>query len=197
MIEVLRKKIQTAQVKKSMIEKSLVELSESVTTLSEHRETLQLAQALCQKVAQSTQETLRFSLEKIVNLFLTAIFDGMYEFKLIFEISRSRTTARIALIENGIELDPEASVGGGVMDVLATALRIAMLLLSKNDRVLLLDEPGKFISVGLRPRFYEVMRRLSHDMGIQIIMVTHDSDAIAIADHKVAVRKVGMVSTVE
>jgi ABC-type cobalamin/Fe3+-siderophores transport system ATPase subunit len=83
------------------------------------------------------------------------------------------------------------------MDVLATALRIAMLLLSKNDRVLLLDEPGKFISVGLRPRFYEVMRRLSHDMGIQIIMVTHDSDAMAIADHKVSVRKIGAVSFTE
>jgi ABC-type sugar transport system ATPase subunit len=197
MIDSIRKKVQTAQVKKDMLEKRIVVLTDSVVKLSEDRETLQLAQALCQKVAQDTQETLRFSLEKIVNLFLTAIFDGMYEFKLIFEISRNRTTARIALIEDGVELDPEASVGGGVMDVLATALRIAMLLLSKNDRVLLLDEPGKFISVGLRPRFYEVIRRLSHDIGIQIIMITHDSDAMAIADHKVSVRKIGAVSFAE
>ena len=147
------------------------------------------AQALVQQVAKETQEQIKYRLEDIVNLALDTVFPGMYEFKLIFEIKRNKTEARIALLESGVEIDPLDSTGGGLSDVLSFALRVALLMISKTQKVLLLDEPMKFVSEGLKPKVYEIMKRLSDDLGIQIIAVTHDPLMIDIADKVYVVKK--------
>jgi ABC-type cobalamin/Fe3+-siderophores transport system ATPase subunit len=62
-------------------------------------------------------------------------------------------------------------------------------MISKTQKVLLLDEPMKFVSEGLKPKVYEIMKRLSDDLGIQIIAVTHDPLMIDIADKVYVVKK--------
>lgn len=152
------------------------------------------AQVLFQQVAKDTQEQIRFHLEDIVNLALDAVFPDRYEFRIIFEIKRNKTEARIALLDGGHELDPMFSNGGGLKDILSFALRVALLIISKNRRVLILDEPFKFISADLKEQAFGIMKRLSTELGIQIIAVTHDKEMIEVADKVIPIRKTKGVS---
>jgi ABC-type Mn2+/Zn2+ transport system ATPase subunit len=56
------------------------------------------------------------------------------------------------------------------------------LVISKNEKVLVLDEPMKAVSVDLREDVYSILKTLSTEMGLQVIMTSHDEYAKAIAD---------------
>jgi DNA repair exonuclease SbcCD ATPase subunit len=74
-----------------------------------------------------------------------------------------------------MEVDPITASGGGIIDVASFALRLACLCLSKPPlrRVMVMDEPFKFVSEQYRARLVELLERLAKDMGVQFIMVTH------------------------
>ena len=159
--------------------------------------TIEEAQAFIQQVAKDTQEQIRYHLEDIVNMALDTVFPMCYTFHIVFEIKRNKTEARLCLFDGEREIDPMFSNGGGVKDILTFALRVALLLISKNRRVLILDEPFKSISADLKDAAFQIMRRLSTELGIQIIAITHDEGMIGIADKVIRVSKKEGVAHVE
>jgi DNA repair exonuclease SbcCD ATPase subunit len=88
------------------------------------------------------------------------------------------------------------STGGGVCDILSFALRIALLIISKNQKILIMDEPFKFISKDVKESAVEIIKRMSSDLGIQIICITHDVELIECADKIFTVTQKGGVSDV-
>ena len=74
-----------------------------------------------------------------------------------------------------MEVDPMDGSGGGVVDVAAFALRVSCLMLSQPPlrRLLVLDEPFKFVSEGFRGRVRKMLETLADEMKLQIVMVTH------------------------
>lgn len=153
---------------------------------AEEQNTLALAieeaQTYLQVVAKETQEKIRFRLEDIVNMALTSVFGTKYRFEIKFEMKRGQTEASLVLYDGENELDPMEANGGGACDIISFALRVALLIISRNRRVLILDEPMKFVSADLQETCYDIMRRLSHELGIQIIAVTHEESFIEKAD---------------
>lgn len=132
------------------------------------------------QVAIQFQETAHTQIATIVTECLQAVF-GQYEFRITFEKRRNKTEAIFTIIgDRGEELDPTNSVGGGVLDVAAFGLRIACLVLSKpvRRRILILDEPFKMISREFRSNVREMLERISSDLEVQIIMITHDESYI-------------------
>jgi DNA repair exonuclease SbcCD ATPase subunit len=140
------------------------------------------AQIFLQTVAKATQEKIRYRLEDIVNLALTAVFGAKYRFEIKFEMKRGQTEASLVLYDGENELDPMEANGGGLADLLSFTLRVALLIISKNRRILILDEPMKFVSSDLKDSCYAIMTRLSHELSIQIIAVTHEDSFIDKAD---------------
>jgi ABC-type Mn2+/Zn2+ transport system ATPase subunit len=62
--------------------------------------------------------------------------------------------------------------------------------LCRDARVLLLDEPTTGVDPQSRTELYQLLRHLSHDHGITIAMVSHDTDSLAdIADRIIVVDK--------
>lgn len=75
--------------------------------------------------------------------------------------------------------------GGGYVDVIAFALRIALLELLHIPGPVILDESFKMVSRdhGFAERAGRFLRQLSEDLGRQIILVTHN-DEIASSAHR-------------
>lgn len=136
------------------------------------------AQKIAQLVAQTVQQQAHERIASTVSRCLAAVFDRPYKFKIIFEQKRGRTEARLVFERDGNELDPLSASGGGVVDVAAFALRLAALLLTRPPlrRVLVLDEPFRFVSVQYRERVRDLLEQLSDELGVQLIMVTHIED---------------------
>lgn len=184
------RKIEQLKGRRAFLQKQISDLERKKEELSERLISLEEAQVFIQQVAKETQEQLRYHIEDIVQLALDAVFPDEYEFRVVFEIKRGKTEARLCFLRNGVEIDPLISSGGGVSDVVAFALRLAVWSLGKTRRVIILDEPFRYLSKDLQPKAGEMLKNLSSRLKLQMIMVTHEEEMIDIADKKFVVKLV-------
>jgi DNA repair exonuclease SbcCD ATPase subunit len=177
---------------RSQIQKQLQETKELKKFSEKKLRLIEEAQIFLQKVAQNTQEKLKFQIEDIVNLALESVFPNEYLFQMNFNVSRGKTETELVFQDKrtGQTIDPMEASGGGVVDLTCFALRIsAFALESGTDNLIILDEPFKFISRDLQERAGEILKKLSEKMKLQIIMVTHIPEFIDVADKVFEVRK--------
>lgn len=152
---------------------ALSEAEESVGVLSD-------ALDLVQKIGASIQESAHKQIASIVTRCLATVFgEEAYEFVILFEKKRNKTDAVLALQRDGqVYRDPKRQVGGGVVDLASFALRLVCMLLAKPHvrRLLVLDEPFRFLSAEYRPAVRVLLEQLAEELGVQIIMSTHSPE---------------------
>lgn len=169
---------EVAQLAESLrrLESKLTDLEASHKRAQLRLQRAQEAQEVLQHLAQAVQQQVHQRISEVVTSCLAAVFEGgSYEFRIVFERKRGRTEASLRFVRDGLELDPLTATGGGMVDVAAFALRVACLILHRPrlSRVIVLDEPFKFVSAQYRQNIRVMLEKLSQDMDIQIIMVTH------------------------
>jgi DNA repair exonuclease SbcCD ATPase subunit len=197
-IEQYKNKFTKAQAKKSLLEGTIAELSITEKLLQNRTAVIEEFAIFAQGIAKETQEKVKFQLEDIVNMALNAVYGPVYKFGIEFNIKRGNSEASLVLFKNEERIDdPMGSTGGGVCDILSFSLRIALLIISKNQKVLILDEPLKFISKDVKEDAIEIIKRINADLGIQIICITHDEELIDISDKVFKVSQIDGVSQVE
>jgi DNA repair exonuclease SbcCD ATPase subunit len=148
-----------------------------ILQLQERKTALAAVGSKVTDIAVACQQECQHSISALVTRCLEAVFpENRYRFALVFEQKREQTEARCVLNDAaGNEYDPLTACGGGVVDVISFALRLATLILSvpQPSKVLILDEPFRFLSAGHRPRLVNLLESLCQETGFQIIMVTH------------------------
>ena len=149
----------------------LFEAEEKLHTLEETR-------VIFQEVSKTVQQMAHDKIASVVSKCLETVFDDPYEFKINFETKRGRTEAQLVFLRDGIEVDPMSASGGGVVDVASFALRLACLSLSRPPlrRLLILDEPFKFVSRDYRGAIRSLLETLAKEMDFQFFFVTHIPD---------------------
>ena len=173
------KKWHALAVKKSAefsVAESLIQKTEQgVIEAKKENEAAIEAQRITQIVAEAVQQEAHNQIAGVVSQCLSSVFDDPYEFKIRFERARGKTEAHLVFIRDGEEINPIDSSGGGVVDVAAFALRISCLMLTRPQRrrVVVLDEPFRFVSQEYRGRVRTMLTELSRDLNIQFIMITH------------------------
>lgn len=145
------------------------------------------AQAIIQKVAQETQQQLEWHISEIVTLALASTFDNPYVFKAEFIQKRGKTECSLYFERDGFKVDPVAEAGGGVVDMAAFALRVAVWSLAKPRwrNTLMFDEPFKNINDKTRrtqERIAEMVKVLSRKLKLQFIIITMIPELEEVAD---------------
>jgi DNA repair exonuclease SbcCD ATPase subunit len=81
----------------------------------------------------------------------------------------------------------------GAVDVASFALRIASWSMARprTDNVIILDEPFRFLSENYQERASNMLREVSQKLGIQLIIVTHETVLTTSADRifEVSIKK--------
>jgi hypothetical protein len=156
------------------------EETRALQELDAKRTSLLEAQILLQSLAKLVQEKVHERVASVVSRCLEAVFEEPYTFRIDFEQKRGRTEARLVFERDGMCVDPLTASGGGVIDVAAFALRLSCLLLIRPPlrRVLIMDEPFRFVSPDLRGRVRSLLQTLSTEMGIQFIIITHMEELV-------------------
>jgi DNA repair exonuclease SbcCD ATPase subunit len=166
-IEELREKYADAVKLRKEEKKNLKQATEELNDVLQ-------AQKIAQEAAEQIQQQVHKRITAIVNKCLQTIFDDPYEFKIRFVPKRGKTEAELIFMRDGQE---RKNVGGGVVDVVAFALRLSSLLLSNKNvaPVEILDQPFGNVSKanGYLERIPEMLLLLTEEFGIQFIQVTH------------------------
>lgn len=160
------------------------ELDTLTTTLAaQEQELIDLTKAhkILLAAAAELQDKTHTHVSTVVRRCLQFVFGPSYEFTFRFEIKRGKTEAVTVFTKDDEEFLPMLEEGGAIVDVASFALRLAALLISRPapQRVLILDEPFKFVSEDYRDQVRDMLTTLADEYEVQIIMVTHIPELIA------------------
>ena len=197
-VQLLRNKLEQFKGKKEQLENSLQkaqkELEETKQAIRNHEQALEIVK----EVGLKTQQSLQFHIAGIVTMALDSVFEDPYEMQVEFVQRRGKTECDLFFKKGEDIINPLSASGGGAVDVASFALRVASwsMQLPKTRNTLLLDEPFKNLSEELLPKAGEMLKRISQQLGIQIIMVTHSDTLIESADRVFKVRNADRKSTI-
>jgi len=159
----LTQKLQEYQIKKSEAEVFGIDALE--------------ARAIIQSVAKNTQKLLEERFSYLVTMAIQSIFQDDREFKIEFVEKRNKTELECFILKDGNRVGVYDG-GGGQINVISLACRIAFWNLSKESRPLFfLDEPLAFLhSPSYQERASEMLKMLSTKLGLQFVIVSDQDD---------------------
>lgn len=167
-------------------------LVDKVDTLAKELNIFDKTRIFLQSVADVARAQTKERLERIVTNALQAVRGPEYSFHV-----RIRPTATgrpevdfLTITEVGgrkIESLPTLGKGGGVIDIIATTLKFAMLEIEDNDGIIWMDEPFKFVSEEYVENASNLLQYMGKTSGRQIIAITHDTGFIEACNRKIRI----------
>jgi len=170
-------------------------LTEAKRSLHRHEQ----AREIIREVGLATQQQLQFHIADITSLALEAVFDDPYALVAEFIDRRNKTECDLYFMRDNDLVDPLTASGGGAVDVAAFALRVASWSMQspRSNNVLILDEPFRYLSVNLLSKASEMLKQISKELDLQIIMVTHSPELVEAADAVFEVTLKNKISSVQ
>lgn len=172
-----RQRLDNLKGRRDQVKESLLEVHEDVGTLGVELLEYEEAQRRIQLVARQTQQQLEYQVSTPVTTALGGVFDNPYGFEIRFVERRGQTEADLIFSRGGVEYkDLSFSGGGGAVDVAAWGLQIAAWAMGTTRPFLLCDEPLKFLKSKnkvLEQRGAMMINEVSHELGLQILMISH------------------------
>lgn len=188
--------------KKEKLIDQLDESKSELTTILDNIELLEKVVILYQKTSEFAREQAKVQIESLVTKCLQFIFESNIEFVIELEELRNKANAEFYIVTENediiIKTKPELSRGGGVVDIVSLALRIAFLQIHKPriEGPLILDEPAKHVSDEYIFNVADFLKQTSNIFNRQIIMVTHNQHLSEISNYCYHVELDGTTSCV-
>lgn len=123
--------------------------------------------------------------EKVTTAAIKEAFGFDYNFVIDINSENKRVSTKFKLVnQDGNELDIMDGVGGGLIDVISFVLRVLILASArpKRSQVMFLDESFRCVSAEYRPKVATLLKSLSKRIGIQFLLVTHQTELLEAAD---------------
>ncbi len=173
--------ISKEQGKKEKILEQIQEYENLIQEIEYEIQLMEKVSILLQNTAEFARNQAKIQVESLVTNCLQYIFENNVEFKIEINELYGKPNAEFYVLtkteESIIKTKPELSRGGGVVDIISLALRIAFLEIYKPkiEGPLILDEPAKHVSEEYIFNVADFLKKTSELFNRQIIMVTHNN----------------------
>jgi len=189
-LQILRNRLEQEKGKRTQTDRWINELLQTVKDTGRELTRYEQAREIIREVGLETQKQLQFHISDITSLALEAVFEDPYELVAEFVQRRNKTECDLYFARDDSKVDPISASGGGAVDVASFALRIAAWSMQnpKRRNTIILDEPLRFLSVDKQERASQMIKELSDRLGIQFIIITHETTLTEYADKVFQVR---------
>ena len=186
------------QVERDHLKSELLDVEQQIRKEKTRSGELESARDVVNTVLLLTQEQVKQFVEEVVSLALSIVYGDDYSFEFEYNIKRNQSEVTPWIVQNGDRFAPKDEVGGGVKDVCSFALRLALysLMSPKPAPVFILDEPGRFLG-DKQGVFGKMIKEVSGMLNVQILMVTHSSEAVKHADLVYQVTQENGISSIQ
>jgi len=170
------------------LEGELTHKAKEMEAVVDYIDVLEQVRILLQRTSEYAREQIKQQIEMLVTHCLQFVFGPNLEFAIELSESRGRTTAEFYVVslydDISVKTKPQDARGGGVVDVISLALRIAVIQSTSvyKHGPLILDEPAKHVSSEYIANVAQFLKQISDVFNRQIIMVTHNNYLSEIAD---------------
>lgn len=174
-----------------IIEKEKKILEEEIENLGV--EELEQASKILQVLSASQKLKACELLEGLCTSAIQYSFSPDHEIKVSIKETGKKSVIDVKIMntKTGFEEDIMDQNGGGVVDIVSTALRLIALQTYEPtiDGPIILDEPTKMVSSEYIPTLAEFLKSAGKDFGRQIILITHNEYLASIADEIISFSK--------
>jgi len=179
------------QAERDLHKKEAARLGERIESAAARAVDLESARDVTNAVLLLTQTKVKDLVEDVVTLALSTVFGDDYGFELEYQLKRGQSEAVPWIVKGGERYSPREEVGGGVLDITSLAMRLALWSLTtpRPAPLFVLDEPAGNLSRDLGEAFGRMLKEVSDKLGIQILIVTHNSDIVELADKAYEVKQ--------
>lgn len=179
-LDKINRELVRKQTERDIIKKDIKETEDYIESMKSKLSDIEEAQKLLQKTAKDLQNRLSIKINEFVTYTLEQVFgSGVYEFHMEFVEKRGKTEVEMYLTSSNdgrVDLKDPNNIrgGGGCLDIVALALRIAMWSLQpKRTNTFIYDQPFTNVSADVLPRVADLLQELSERMGLQFIIINH------------------------
>ncbi len=198
-----KNKYQLSLGEKKSIDENIFRIEKKIERLLENSEELILVDTLLKQTADFSREQASVQIKSIVTSCLKLVFNSDMEFEIELSQSRGKNSAEFFIIEkqedNVYKYKIQDSRGGGVIDILSLALRLAFLLKYSPsiNGPLILDEPAKHVSEDFIFNVSNFIKKVSEEFDKQIILISHNEHISSIGDKGYRISKSNLISHIE
>jgi|GEM_PF-2649402 len=164
-------------------------IEEDIAKRTDLNNNLIAAQAVIREIADHARQEFKAEVDRLVTLAIRSVFTEDFSFDLQMNTDSGRLQCRPVVWENcdgeSIEYSPKDDMGGSVLDPIGFALRVVLHQFQVNPArpMFLLDEPMKNLGHGeLLDQAGQMLVEISHSLSLQLIIITHEPELVAIAD---------------
>ncbi|HZK42722.1 MAG TPA: hypothetical protein VFC73_00335 [Syntrophomonadaceae bacterium] len=164
------------------INKSLLDKIERKKEIDEKIYLYRQVNRIYQLAADYARTKSKRTMESLVTNALGIVFPGDLEFNIDTEEKGEKTEAYFTVSstyggEHVVKTEPQESRGGGIVDIVSLALRVALLETSRpsSSGPLILDEPAKHVSQEYSQSIADFLYLVVNTFERQVIIVTHNS----------------------
>lgn len=141
------------------------------------------ARVLLEQYSEIEQQQLKAKVEALCSRGLQTIFGEGYSFSIEMRMLRKQAGMEFTITRELVERDPMDAHGGGLVNVVALVLRLTIVALTPGlSRTVVLDEPFAQLSQGYIEGMGRFIRELVDATGIQLIIVSHETEIADVAD---------------
>ena len=156
-----------------------------------------LAKLVLTEVARNMQVQAKERIEKLITIAIRSVYDDRdFTFELVSGENKNSMTP---VIKEGDNIyNPKDELGGGIIDIISFASRVILWSMERprSMPIFVLDEPFKWTGA-LMERAGAMLKQLSHDLGFQVVLVSHDEALIEICDRVWSISHNGIKSEVK
>lgn len=204
----LQQQLQTLyrrQGQKEALDAELTKAQASLTSLQEHRSMLETCRAILQKASEQARELSRQAMEDIITEALQAVFGPSVSCEIEFREKSSGQAEAFVFVctetsHGTVKASPEHGRGGGVVDIVSLAARLAEIELYSDPPLqgtLWLDEPTRNLaSAEYREAVAAFLAEYARRFQRQIIIVTQHEETVMAADKAFTITQHDGISSV-
>ena len=180
-----RSKVDTMIGKRDLLNKQLEEAKQEKETAEKDLAIFDKVLIILQKTSEYAREQIKGRVEEIVSQALNVVFGGNHHFIIKLEVRAGQPVADYYLDEGGVITalkKPDYDRGGGKIDVISLAYKLAIGEMEGIEGPLLMDEVGKHVSAEYRPNVAYFLKQYSQQFDRQIVLITHAQELAEIGD---------------
>lgn len=187
-----REKVERSKAKRELLENQRTEAVKKKVEAEDQLGIFGMVQVLLQKTSDYARQQVKSRIEDVVSEALNVVFGGNHKFMIDLSLRGNQPIAEYYLNDGATitKLEkPDYDRGGGKVDIIALALRLAVGEMEGTPGPLFLDEVGKHVSKEYAPSVAYFLKEYSANFDRQIILITHNADLAEIGETSLAVKR--------
>lgn len=172
-VEALRQKTLQQNAQLLLLEKSIKENSDRVASASASSKLLDEVNIFFAEQIKHKVSDIKFQIESLVNQGLDYIFNENIKIRIDSAFKNNKTVFSLKIVKDNLNEGITESFGGGVLAVVSCLLKISSIIITKTERLLVMDESLAYVSIEYQEKLSKFLQQICKQMNFTIILVTH------------------------